>query len=383
MAIPLSPQETALLANQIYLFRTADELEDALKQNRGKLGVDGTFEITAKNRFTGTSGVSLFKKSSGFGCIVKGQGTRSNEVLIVTRGTVTTQDWCSNLNIGTQPGPSGTPVHIGFNQIFKSFKSDIDQFFRQNNPTHVHCVGHSLGGALATLVADHIRTQKIADVSLYSFGCPRVGTLAFGHQFSRELGKNIYRAFHTADPVSMIPLFPFRHVSTIHLPAELPWNDGRVSIDAHSMDSYIRTIGQQSWDSLIVPPQPINWGKRVGDWLESSSSYGMGMLSARLLAMIAKALAELVAKIALNFISCSITSGLTLLDQLASLLYQGAQAAKEIAEQLGFIMRATLRFLGRVLSSAANLTLGFIRWVLGMLFDTVHSLAIRATAAFS
>jgi len=51
----------------------------------------------------------------------------------------------------------------------------------------VFAVGHSLGGALASLAAFDIRRHcpclKPMDVSCYTFGAPRVGNHAFARQY--------------------------------------------------------------------------------------------------------------------------------------------------------------------------------------------------------
>ncbi len=376
MSTPLSPSETAFLASKIYSFRTDELLEAELERSGGSIGI-GTFELNPRNRLEGRSGIAFINTRSAFGCIAKGQGARKNEVLLVTRGTVTEYDWLSNVNVGYQPGPSGTPVHAGFNNIFQSFRKDLEAFFRGINPTHVHCVGHSLGGALATLAADHIRSRRIAGVSLYTYGSPRVGLMPFSEQLSVDVGKNIYRVFHTADPVSMVPLFPFQHVSTHHLPAQLIWNGGFVSIDAHSMENYTRSVGQSGWSGLIKPPPSIDWRAQIESWL-STAKWGPGFLSARLLGLISVALVKIVAKVIAIGFQGILSVGLTALDALSQILYRGAMAVKEIAEDLGWVLRAILRFLGRIVALPGELTAAFIRWVLESLYSTLAAIARRA-----
>src|SRR5699024_9322989 len=114
-------------------------------------------------------------KLSGFGYIAAGKGAHAGEVLVATRGTATRYDWLSNLNVAMQAGPGGTLVHAGFNEVWKSFAADVSAFLRGRNPSVVHCVGHSLGGALATLTADACSSAGIGELRLYTFGSPRVG----------------------------------------------------------------------------------------------------------------------------------------------------------------------------------------------------------------
>ena len=143
----LTPMETAQAAQAVY----------SIQSDKNVVG--GFIDTTIKNkfilencsRFKGSSGI--FGSESGFGVIGKGTGSHQDEVVIITRGTKSSADWFSNAHIRTTMSSSNRPVHKGFNNIFNSFKNDLEIQLRNMNPTRVHCIGHSLGGALATLIA--------------------------------------------------------------------------------------------------------------------------------------------------------------------------------------------------------------------------------------
>ena len=60
-------------------------------------------------------------------------------------------------------------MHIGFNAIFKSMLPDIQAFMVQNSTAlMVHCIGHSLGGAVATLAADWV-SQSLKTCEIIHF----------------------------------------------------------------------------------------------------------------------------------------------------------------------------------------------------------------------
>jgi hypothetical protein len=65
----------------------------------------------------------------------------------------------------------------------------------------VFVTGHSLGGALATLAARHIRMLGY-DVDLYTFASPRVGDPTFAKSFQ---GLNCYRIANSEDVVTVVP----------------------------------------------------------------------------------------------------------------------------------------------------------------------------------
>lgn len=382
----LTPSQAARIASGVYGLR---ERTLAQQADRGvALGCEGMFQTSADSRLTGRSGgLIAVKQLSGFGYIARGTGAYAGDILIATRGTSTMYDWLSNLNIAVQKGPGGTPVHAGFHEVWKSFAAEIADFIRGQNIATVHCVGHSLGGALATLNADHFSSLGTA-VKLYTFGSPRVGDLFFSRSLSQRVGAdNIHRVYHRADPVPKIPLFPFFHV---------PWADeacqvnggpgGLISIAAHSMaNSYIPNVDGHSWADLARAGGVGEGEVTPASWLEQVGPSGNGILigSAWALKMIGKALGWLLAKIgqlAVGALGLALTASMTVLDRLAWMLARGATLSLEVSSYVGNLIGAIFRFLGRGLMRGVALTLDFIRWVLGLLFDALAAVARRAFA---
>lgn len=77
---------------------------------------------------------------------------------------------------------SGCKVHAGFLSAFQNIKSGIEQVIDAQRSTRpnirVIITGHSLGGAVATIMASYLRGKGKA-CDLYTYGCPRVGNLQF------------------------------------------------------------------------------------------------------------------------------------------------------------------------------------------------------------
>ncbi|CAM4084831.1 lipase family protein [Roseateles saccharophilus] len=378
----LNPSQAAAIASGVYQLRESSVTE--LHEIQAPLGCEGMFAVADNGRFTGRSGGGPFKKISGFGYVAAGEGAFAGEVLISTRGTAQTADWLSNLNIGMQLGPSSHLVHAGFHEVWKSFKQEIFDFLRNRNPSRIHCVGHSLGGALAMLNADALSAQGLP-VSLYTFGAPRTGDVFFSRSMTKRLGADhIHRVSATSDPVPMIPLFPF-----CHMPFDGAGNviqsTGLISVAAHNMKrSYIPGVRDRSWQTLADENHPDE-EQNVKSWLEQAAE-GKGSIlmgSASALTMIGKGLRWLLARLKdllVGAVGVTLAVSATLLDQLAWLLAKGAAASKEVAGQVTGLMKAIFRFLGRVTMAVTDLTVGFLRWVLDLLFSSVRVVAERALA---
>jgi len=371
----LGASQAAVIADKVYAVRDND-IEKAIKLSNG-LGLGDEFKIAQQGGFQGTSGPLIFKSRTGFGYLTEGQGKRQGEVLVAIRGTVPgIQDIGTDLNIGLQIGPTGWPVHAGFNDTFKSFKKELHDYFINKNPTHVHCVGHSLGGALATITAAWLSDNKIAGASLYTFGSPRTGTIGFSHSLTRNMkAENIYRVHHTADPISMIPLFPFSHVPISNAGITLNWPGSLIAPSAHMMENYINSIGNNSWNGLHSSSSALNTGDKIETWLDSASSQNVLMHSAKILWMLAKALAWLIKKIVIGVVGTALAISATLLDQLSWILKQGVLASAKIAGFVNSLMLKILQFLGRGASMVGSLTTTFIHWVLSLLFSTIQNFA--------
>jgi len=315
--------------------------------------------------------------------VAAGVGPFAGDLLIATRGTDTIPDWLTDGNIGVQFGPGGRMVHAGFNETWKSFAPALREFLRGRNPTRIHCVGHSLGGALAFLNADFITANRIADVRLYTFGAPRAGSDAFARQLTDRVKKeNNYRVSNPVDPVPMIPIFPFFH---------LPYNEeglqiGRtsnmpVSSAGHKMAvSYAPGVAGKAWSDLRVAAP----GEReVKGWLENAAAgYGGAIMGgAKLLDMIGRALAYLVklaGKLAVGTVGLGFAAGMTVIDQVAWLLTKAAQISAEMSTGLLMLVGMIFKFLGRTLVQGMQITTAFLRWVLDLLFSSLRSAAHRA-----
>jgi triacylglycerol lipase len=60
------------------------------------------------------------------------------------------QDWLTDGNMAM----TGSTIHSGFLGTWNSFAHEIDAFFKGRKVNTIHCIGHSLGGTLATHLDD-------------------------------------------------------------------------------------------------------------------------------------------------------------------------------------------------------------------------------------
>lgn len=381
----LTPSQAANIANLVYrIEQNLDETKkNILISDVQEAGLSEIYSAESGSRLKGSSGALLFKSETGFAYLAEGKGRFAGELIFAFRGTNKKNyyDIATDLNCGLQRGPSGTFVHIGFNETYKSMVPKLQAFLKGRNPSLIHCVGHSLGGGLASLVADQLSEQKVAKVQLYTFGSPRVGTPHFSKHLSRKLGaENIYRVYHSADPVSMIPLFPFCHLPFKGRVLELPF-PGKIATAAHDMNNYINSVEGRSWAALATPSEPLETEAHIKSWLTSSVFYGPALMSGALLQMIGKALVWIVGQIVGNGLSAALCAGSTALDVLSHLLSTGYKTSKEIAWYVTALVRKIFAFLGRTVQAGVDITQAFLRWTLSLLFNAVSMAARQALRA--
>jgi hypothetical protein len=383
----LNPQQAAAIATGVY--RLMNRSISELQARGGQLGCEDMFAVDDSSRFTGKSGgLLVWKDITGFGYIAAGQGSYQGEVLLATRGTQSKPDWLSNLNIGLQLGPGGYPVHAGFNEVWKSFAPEIMAFLRNRNPTIIHCVGHSLGGALASLGADCLSSAQAGAVKLYTFGAPRTGVGLFAESLSSRVGiDNMFRVYHTSDPVPMIPVFPFQHAPVGKKGMSVKnGNRGLISIDAHLMPSYTSAVASLSWSGLEAASREAEMSPgRIEAWLNSAAASGSPVMvgGAFVLKMIGKVINWILSKtgaLVVGAVGLKLTATATLLDHLAWMLHRAAQFSREVAGHVENLIVVIFKFLGRPLIKGMSLTLVFISFILDLLFQRLRNTALGAVA---
>ncbi|MEQ1597114.1 MAG: lipase family protein [Casimicrobium sp.] len=386
----LTPSQAAEIALGTYVLksRTVSSVTTASSGLRAQgdnlLGIKDMFSANDQDQLHGTSGVPMFKQLTGFGYIAQGVGAYKNEALVALRGTDIVPDWLTDATIGVSSGPTGTPVHMGFNSTYQSFATEIQAYFKSHRPTTIHCVGHSLGGALATLAADYLSANTGATVELYTFGSPRTGGPAFARGVSERLtSTRIHRVYHPADPVPMVPLWPFAHVPKGEGGLAIATSETtRIAPSAHSMrDSYVQGMVGKSWGQLKSNGAQTLTDRQIRAWLTRASKGGVLSWNARVYEMIGIALDWILRQCGTAMVialQAAIGGTITMLDQLAYLLTRAVEISREISGYVQSLIAIILKFIGRTAAKGVSLTEQFIRWVLDVMMSTMRSMVSGA-----
>ncbi|KAJ0245500.1 putative triglyceride lipase [Hirschfeldia incana] len=165
---------------------------------------------------------------------------RRKRVVIAFRGTEQTKwkDLQTDLMlvpVGLNPERIGgdfkeeVQVHSGFLSAYDSVRiriisllkmaiGYIDDVAEREDKWHVYVTGHSLGGALATLLAIELASSQLAKrgaitVTMYNFGSPRVGNKKFADVYNQKV-KDSWRVVNHRDIIPTVPrLMGYCHVA--------------------------------------------------------------------------------------------------------------------------------------------------------------------------
>ncbi|MBD3674359.1 MAG: lipase family protein [Planctomycetaceae bacterium] len=185
--------------------------------------------------------------------IAKGAGF----VVLAFRGTEPDQmrDLLTDLHVVRDAGPFASKhssVHRGFWESLRSaLKADqgLIEYLSDATAdgTDLFLVGHSLGGALATLMAAFLANGSWPQPTVYTFGSPRVGNVGFATLYDRYVPAT-FRYVNDQDAWSRLPLpLRFRHVGELFFIDEKLEIHARPSFWQYAWNRYIRALTPLSW----------------------------------------------------------------------------------------------------------------------------------------
>ena len=215
----------------------SDELDDAAGPTRK--------EVLAAVKL---EEVDFFNERDTEAALIKPiDGSGNRFAVLVLRGTNSATDWLTNFNAIPDSWKGIGRVHKGFAEAFDLVWDKIKASLEKNvlPDCRLFIAGHSLGGALATLVASLRKPH-----ALYTFGSPRVGDTAFGATLA---GLNAFRVVNNRDVVTTVPPpAPFHHVGKLHYIT----HDGDMLISPDD-ETVARDRLKRDWASLAS----LDWTK--------------------------------------------------------------------------------------------------------------------------
>jgi pimeloyl-ACP methyl ester carboxylesterase len=161
-------------------------------------------------------------------------------------------NWISDFDIRRSDGGAAE----GFAIALKAVEDDILSRLPPDKPVVV--TGHSLGGALAVLLARRLAETQRQVVAVYTFGMPRPGLAVFAEAYKASaLPSRTYRLVHGDDIVPTVAPseLGFRHIGCyLRAPKNGKFAD---SIDQNSSDSddpaFVAGIAEELRESFLHP----------------------------------------------------------------------------------------------------------------------------------
>jgi hypothetical protein len=228
---------------------------------------------TDRNPNRGKSRVKL-------GLILKAQA--GGEFVVAIRGTEGIKEWVQDAHFGDVPFkevPGAGCTEDGFTAMYRSMtvgdgpgRPSVVKFLGTlPEASALTICGHSLGGAIATLLALDIGVHAPAlfnDPTLYTYASPRTGN----HDFVVKYHQTITTTYRFVDNVDLVPklpgIFPYRHVTDAIKMDSLTLIPPRVKLQPnpvcwHILTSYIYLMSLESGASEIPPEATCAPGAEV------------------------------------------------------------------------------------------------------------------------
>ena len=159
---------------------------------------------------------------------------KDDEITVIFKGTQEKEDWKTNTNIKKANFTDDKiKVHEGFLTSFELFLETIqrsdkklgdfkiaslhEEFLNKDTEVKFVIAGHSLGGAIATLLCAYIKSEN--NKVCYTFGAPPVGWEEFYKKF-KEIP--LYRIVNKLDPVPHVNILSAK-IPTGIVPVSFSW----------------------------------------------------------------------------------------------------------------------------------------------------------------
>ncbi|HEY2504418.1 MAG TPA: lipase family protein [Mycobacterium sp.] len=201
------------------------------------------------------------------------QVNQSSDVVIAIRGTEGILEWVHDAEFDQVPCPflaGAGHTEDGFTAMYESLRTGAEP----DSPAVVNALGklafphpvgsvticgHSLGGALATLLALDVAANTVfTQPAVYSYASPRTGDSLFASTFDQVVS-NSYRIANRLDIVPALPPpLDYEHVLNPHelIPIRLTPLPPKILVKStvaceHSLATYLYLLSLQSLGSVL------------------------------------------------------------------------------------------------------------------------------------
>lgn len=259
---------------------TDDTLPSGLTNAAGKAVTAGGTKYTVVTTIYANDLATDINPSAGDDEVSIGlicQVAKAGDVVIAIRGTEGALEWIHDAEFLQVPCPflvGAGHIEDGFTAMYESLRTGA----AANSPTVVNALakltfprpvssvticGHSLGGALATLLAlDVAANTAFKNPAVYTYGSPRTGDPLFASTFDQVV-KNSYRIANRLDIVPTLPPpVDYQHVlNPVDLnPIRLLPLPPKVLVKfdlgcEHSLTTYMYLLSLQS-GGAVIPLEP-------------------------------------------------------------------------------------------------------------------------------
>lgn len=151
--------------------------------------------------------VAIVQKESARCLILRKQNERQQACVVAIRGTKTGKDAWADVRAYKRSCEQGR-IHSGVNKYVNKICEEIIEILQTeklDDSVPIYVTGHSLGGAIATVVMSKLATHFVPDrLFMYTFGQPRVGTADFRKSFDSQFA----HAYLIQRYMDEVPYFP-------------------------------------------------------------------------------------------------------------------------------------------------------------------------------
>lgn len=202
------------------------------------------------------------------------QASGAGDIVIAIRGTEGIQEWIHDAQFLPKPCPfmaAAGHTEDGFTDMYQSMRIGLDpasSTLVQSLPklefprpiTSLTICGHSLGGALATLLALDVAVNTSFTPAVYTYASPRTGDPQFVSIYNHAV-PNTVRIANRLDLVPKLPLPPlYEHVLGLNELTSATIVPPKILIKPelaclHILTSYLFLLSLQAGGSLALNPE--------------------------------------------------------------------------------------------------------------------------------